>query len=331
MKQCSFDGVIVDLGLPDSDGLDTFAQVSDAAGGAAIVVMTGRDDIRLAESAVRLGAQDYLVKSVPRPGEVGRAVAFAIRRQRILLELRRARDQQLEAKDRFLSHVSHELRSPLSVVHQFGSLMLDGAGGTVSNEQREFLTVLMRNVGHLKVMIDELLEVSRLQRGQLPVRSHALALRGPILEAVAAQRPSAATRDIELAVEADELPTVVADRDRVCEVLANLLENAMKFTPDGGRIAVQAVAEAGHVRVTVRDTGCGIRRADRERIFEQFFQAKQSDETSRNGLGLGLFVSRDLIQRQGGAIWAEAHPGHGAVVCFTLPLLTKANDPEVAS
>ena len=331
LAENTFDGVLIDLGLPDSEGLETFLRVLEAAGEAAVVVITGHDDSRLAEEAVRLGAQDYLRKSESRRGELGRAVDYAMRRQRVLLDLERARDEQLEARDRFLSHVSHELRSPLSVVYQFGSLLQDGVGGPLSADQRDFLEVLMRNVGQLKLMIDDLLTVSRVQRGRLLVESKPVAIRSLLAESVAAYRPAANQRGIRIAVDAEDLPTVVGDEGRLREVLTNLVDNALKFTPEGGRITLEAVSAGECVRVTVRDSGRGIPLDDLDRVFEQFFQVEQSDEVSRNGLGLGLFVCRDLIQRQGGVMWAESIPDHGTAICFTVPIMATRTNPAGAA
>jgi signal transduction histidine kinase len=332
LDEGGFDGVLVDLGLPDSEGLDTFVRVAEAAGTAAVVVVTGLADARLAEDAVCLGAQDYLVKSGSRPGEFGRAVNYAIRRQRVLDELARARDEQLEMKDRFLSHVSHELRSPLSVVHQFASLLFDGVAGPLSVDQREFLGVLIRNVGQLRVMIDDLLEVGRVQRGRLAVDCRALDLRGLLADAVTAYAPAAEHRGIALRLDAGVLPAVLADEERIREVLANVIDNALKFTAPGGSVALEGMADdEGYVRVTARDTGCGVRAEDLDRIFEQFFQAEQSDEVSRHGLGLGLFVCKDLVERQGGAMWAESTHGQGTAISFTVPMATTNPDPEATS
>jgi len=322
--------VLVDLGLPDSDGLETFLSVCEAATPAAMIVITGLNDERLAGEAVRHGAQDYLVKSEYRRGEVARAVNYAIRRQHVLHELRHARDEQLATKDRFLSHVSHELRSPLAVVHQFASLLFDGVGGPLSAEQQEFLTVLRRNVDQLRVMINDLLEVGLAQLGSLTVECQVVALASLLAESVAAYRPQADQRGIDLALHAEILPDVIADPHRVREVLANVIDNALKFTPQDGRVTVEARPGANDVRVTVRDTGCGIRPADLDQIFEQFFQARQSDEFSRNGLGLGLFVSRGLVQRQGGEMWAESQLCHGAAISFTLPVVRRTLEMEEA-
>ncbi len=328
LAEDTFDGVLIDLGLPDSEGIETFSRVLEAAGEAAVVVITGRDDSRLAEEAVRLGAQDYLRKSESRRGEVGRAVDYAIRRQRVLRDLERARDEQLEARDRFLSHVSHELRSPLSVVYEFGSLLQDGIGGSLSADQRDFLEVLMRNVGQLKRMIDDLLAVNRVQHGRVTVEAKPVAIRDLLAETVAAYRPAADKRGVQLALDAADLPTVLGDECRLREVLTNLVDNALKFTPEGGRITVEGVAADDCVHVTVRDSGRGIPTDDLDRVFEQFFQVEQGDDVSRNGLGLGLFVCRDLIQRQGGVMWAASILDHGTAICFTVPVMDPSTNPE---
>jgi signal transduction histidine kinase len=327
LEEGSFDGVLIDLGLPDSEGLETFLRVREAAGDAAVVVITARDDARLAEDAVRLGAQDYLLTSESRPGELGRAVNDAVRRQRVLRDLERARDAQLEARDRFLSHVSHELRSPLAAVHEFGSLLSDGVAGPMTTEQRDLLAVLMRNVDQLTLMIDDLLDVSRAAHGRLTVESRPVDLRELLADTVAAHRPAADQRGMRLAVEVGDLPTVVGDAGRLREVLTHLVDNALKFTPDGGRITLGAVAGGDRVRVTVRDTGRGIPAEHLDRVFEQFFQVEQGDDSGRSGLGLGLFVCRDLIQRQGGVMWAGSPLDHGTAISFTIPVLGTASAP----
>jgi signal transduction histidine kinase len=331
LSDAPYDAVLVDLGLPDSDGMDTFERVSESAGSAAIVVITGDRVADLGEQAVRSGAQDYLVKGSQRVGETGRAVAYAIRRQRVMNDLQRARDAQLLAKSDFLSHVSHELRSPLAVVHQFGSLLEDGAGGPLNAQQSEFIAILMRNVSQLKVMIDDLLDVSREQHREVSVEIVRTSLGDLLSETVAAFGPLAGQHQIALELVDSDLPDVSADPGRVREVLGQLLENAVKFTPPGGRISVSGAEDGAMVRLTVRDTGCGLTEHDSAQVFDQFFQASPSDERGRNGLGLGLFISRELIRRQGGVIWVESVPGRGAAFSFTLPVALAYKPAEVSA
>ncbi|HEY8720343.1 sensor histidine kinase [Pengzhenrongella sp.] len=225
-------------------------------------------------------------------------------------------------RDLFLSHVSHELRAPLAVVHQFASLLLDETAGPLSTDQQEFLTVLMRNVGQLKAMIDDLLLAAQTERGVVAIDSLPIALRAVLVDTVADYRLLAEHRGVRLAADVGELPVVFADAERIREVLVNLLENGLRFTPEGGEIRIEAEAQGDVVRVSVRDTGSGICPEDAAHVFERFFQAGQGDHQARNGLGLGLYICRDLIERQGGSIWIESTLGVGTTVAFTVPILT---------
>jgi signal transduction histidine kinase len=315
-----YDAVLTDLGLPDSDGFATFDAIVAAARDAAVVVLTGRDDEQLADEAVVHGAQDYLVKGHRRPGDLARAVRYSVRRQQLLTELRVARDEQLAQKDNFLSHVSHELRCPLAVVHQFASLLADGIAGELQSEQLDLLTVIIGNVEQLKAMIDDLLLTSRADRGAVVIETDTVEPAPLLAETAAAFRPAAAELGLTLIHERQPLPPVVADPTRVREILTNLVDNALKFTPRDGRVTVGAAAEGDFVRFVVRDTGCGIDADALPHVFDRFFQAEQSDSISRNGLGLGLFVCRDLVRRQGGELTAASEPGAGTTMSFTLPL-----------
>ena len=231
-------------------------------------------------------------------------------------------EKEAEARrGQFLSHVSHELRSPLAVVHQFASLLVDGVGGPLTPDQEEILVVLMRNVGQLRVMIDDLLEVTRADSGRLQVTCLPLALDDVLTEATAGYIWIAKNSRIGLFLEYGDLPTVLADSERIREIIANLLDNALRFTPGGGQVTVEAVPQGDFVCVTVRDTGRGIRPEHMDRIFERFFQVDQRDKESRSGLGLGLPICRELIERQGGLIWAISELGKGTAVSFTVPIV----------
>jgi len=229
------------------------------------------------------------------------------------------REQELTSMDQFLSHISHELRSPLAVVHQFSSLLIDRVGGPLTSDQEEFLGIVERNVKQLKVMIDDLLEVSRAGTGGLTFECEPLALGVVLTQTIAGYARTADDRQITLELECGDLPLVVANAERVHEVLANLVDNALKFTPSGGLIAVEAVPRDGSVQVSVRDTGRGITIDDVDRIFEKSFQVDHNSAESRKGLGLGLYICRALIETQGGRIWAASPPAGGTTVTFTLP------------
>jgi signal transduction histidine kinase len=163
--------------------------------------------------------------------------------------------------------------------------------------------------------------MARVERGGLSVNCRPTELRALLSDTITSYRPLAEDRQIDLSLVCGELPAVHADGDRTREILANLVDNALRFTPNGGRITIEAANLSGMMQITVRDTGRGIAPEDQERIFDQFFQSEHSDEAGHLGLGLGLFVSRELIRKQGGAISVESTVGRGTAMSFTLPVM----------
>ena len=246
--------------------------------------------------------------------------------KRMLSELDDTRQRQLEIKDQFLSNVSHELRSPLTVVRQFNTIVLDGLAGELNPEQREYLEIAVRNADELRRMIEELLEATRTEGSRLSVERHQVQLADLITQAVTDLQASAAAKRIALSADLPSgLPAAIGDPIRTREVILNLVENAIKFTPEKGRIAVCARVSRefqGFMRVSVADTGPGIRHDDRERIFEQLYQVNPNAEAGRKGIGLGLYICRELVSRQGGRIWVESEFGEGSTFCFTIPIFS---------
>ena len=251
-------------------------------------------------------------------------------RQQALAQLEQLRQEQLRARDAFLSHVSHELRSPLGAIYQFVTILLDGLGGPVTDEQRQYLGIVYRNTQQLRSMIEDLLQANRAQTGKMSVSLQRVDLPPLLAEVAETLRQTAQEQQVTLTAEAPPgLPPLQADPLRVRQILNNLLGNALKFTPAGGTIRVSARPAAGSalsgaacpmVEIAVADTGCGIGAEDRRLIFDQLYQVELTRTRSRNGLGLGLYISRDLVTRQGGRIWVESEPGHGATFFFTLPV-----------
>ncbi len=243
-------------------------------------------------------------------------------------EMQRMQETQLLLKDQFLSNVSHELRSPLAAAHQFLTIVLDGLAGAVTDEQREYLAIALRNVTQGSAMISDLLDATRSTSGKLTVDAHCVAVRDLIADCVKTSSSAADEKSLPITANVPtDLPLVLADRERVRQILINLLSNAMKFTPRGGHINVNASVdsnEPGFLRISVSDTGCGVVPADRERIFEHLYQSPATADAARKGLGLGLFISRQLVERLGGRIWVESEIGKGSTFHFTLPIFRLA-------
>ena len=323
------DIVLLDLGLPDGRGLDTVRRARAAAPGIPVVVLTGLDDEQLAAQAMKEGAQDYLIKGQIQNRALPRALRYAIERQHLHTETDVFRKQQMQFKDEFLSHVSHELRSPLTAIYQFATILADGLAGENTAEQAQYLQTIVKNTGQLKSMIDDLLEVTRVQAGKLTIELQCCAIADEVHYALDTLNGNAADKNITLVAHlAPELPTVCADPTRLRQILLVLIDNAIKFTPLSGTVTLSvrsAVEDPDNLLVEVTDTGCGFRPELAERIFERLYQAPDPAAGGRRGLGLGLYICKDLVDRQGGRIWATSTPGRGAVFAFTLPVFSLAN------
>lgn len=318
--------VLLDLNLPDSRGAETFRSVLRRAPGVPVLVLSGQDDEELAIKAVHQGVQDYLVKGSFDSKQLGRAIHYAMERQALLTSLDMSRKQQLQFKNEFLSHVSHELRTPLTCIHQFVTILMDGLAGTVVPEQQEHLGTILRSANQLQSMIGDLLEATRAESGKLRNEPRCIAIGDVIHHAGAMLRATAQEKGIVLEMNVDaEIPLVLADPERIIQVLTNLLDNAIKFTPTGGSVMVKASLvdhDPDFLYVSVTDTGRGITPESKALIFERLYQDPNAVDGSRKGLGLGLYIVQELIKLNGGRIWVESQLAHGSIFSFTLPLFS---------
>ena len=248
-------------------------------------------------------------------------------RQKAETEAAKSNEERLKMKGEFLSHVSHELRSPLGVVHQFTTILLDELAGPLSPDQREYLDISLRNINQLKCMIDDLLEASRADVGKLAVHRSTIAIQEVIAQSAKTHQGTATRKEIALITDvADNLPPVYADAARVSQILTNLLDNAIKFSPPKTAIHVGAKTfetDPSFVCVSVTDCGCGIKPEHTDRIFDRLYQEENSTASSRQGLGLGLYICRQLVGLHGGSIWVETKPHEGSAFHFTLPVFTR--------
>jgi signal transduction histidine kinase len=320
--------VLLDLNLPDSRGAETFRRVMDHSPNVPVVVLSGQDDEALAMRAVHSGVQDYLVKSNLSSKHLERAIRYAVERQALLRSLEIAQKQQLEFKNQFLSHVSHELRTPLTCIHQYVTLLLDGLAGPMVPDQADHLKTVLKSVNQLHAMIRDLLEATRAEGGKMRIEPRCIALGELLQQTVAMLRPTANEKSVGLEIGIDQrLPLVHADPDRVLEVMINLVDNAIKFTPPDGAVMLQASlvdADPSSVYISVSDTGRGIGPEAKALIFERLYQDPDSVDNHRSGLGLGLFISKEIVRLHAGRIWVASELGQGSTFTFTLPIYSLA-------
>lgn len=264
-------------------------------------------------------------------------------RMRAEEEMRRIQ-AQLERTNRDLVHkneeiqnfyhtLSHELKTPLTSAREFISIVMDGLAGPLNPTQAEYLGIARESCNQLRVCINDLLDATRLETGKLSLERKPAQLGTVVQRVVTTLMPAAQGKQIRLGCEAEAgLPDVEIDASRIGQVVANLLNNALKFTGEGGAIDVhvgQSPESPGFVEVTVRDTGCGIPQEQIDRIFDRLYQVKSGDAATDQGVGLGLYICRELVRLHGGEITVRSRLGEGSTFTFALPARVPASDPSL--
>lgn len=226
-------------------------------------------------------------------------------------------------KTEFLSMVSHELRTPMTPIKGYLTLISSGKFGALSPEQKSALNIIADQSEHLHSVIGSILDLSRIELGKpVPVNKILVSIKTLIEETVEAMRIKAREQGLALAVEGAKAPKIMADPIMLKRVLANLIDNALKFTPRGGEIKIRAFADDSSIRVEVADNGIGIPREHLEKIFEKFYQVDASSTRAAGGMGMGLPIARELVELHGGKLWAESEGlGKGSKFIFTLPVV----------
>jgi signal transduction histidine kinase len=232
------------------------------------------------------------------------------------------KSRELEAaslhKSQFLANMSHELRTPLNAIIGFSQVLREGMFGDVNAKQAEYLDDILSSGNHLLSLINDVLDLSKVEAGQIELDVSPFSLQEALESGVVMVRERATRDGVRITLEPTDIGLVSGDERRVRQVVFNLLSNAVKFTPEGGHVDVRALQVNGEVQVSVADTGPGIAAEDVHRIFEEFQQTDAGLE-QREGTGLGLALSKRLVELHGGRIWVDSEPGAGSTFVFTLP------------
>ena len=367
VREVEYDLVLTDLRLEDGDGLEVLKAVRESYPETVTIMLTGYASLESAIQALRAGAYDYLVK----PSEVEElraTVARGLERRRLGQELRlrvaeladlneslqtridaataelKERYEQLKELDRmksqFLSIASHELKTPITAMSGFLQVALrrvrrlgDGdAAAPVAEGLRaitEQLEVVYRQTGKLARLVDELLDVSRIQTGRIEFRYADVDLSELANEV--ATRMQLTTSTHAISVRRDSENVVTADRDHLEQVLNNLVTNAIKYSPTGGTITIDVRPDGDGVRLSVTDQGIGIPEKELEAIFGLFYRSPDRAARDAAGMGLGLYISREIVVRRGGRIWAESGGVKGSTLNVVIPRMPiGATKPDVA-
>jgi len=250
--------------------------------------------------------------------------ALAIQNARLFREIA-DKSRLLEAasrhKSEFLANMSHELRTPLNAILGFSEVLAERMFGEVNEKQAEYLQDILSSGRHLLSLINDILDLSKVEAGRLELELGQFHLPTALDNALTLVRERATRHGIRLTQTVDPgIGDIVADERKVKQILVNLLSNAVKFTPEGGRVGLTATAAADVVTIAVRDTGIGIAPEDQAAIFEEFRQVGREDARKQEGTGLGLTLAKKFVELHGGRIWVQSQVGQGSTFSFTLPV-----------
>ena len=329
------DVCLVDYRLGRRSGLDLLAEVTALSGHPQVILLTGEGDRGVDLTATQGGAADYLIKGELTPALLERSIRYALERGRILRELRDATAlaQSLNlAKSAFLASMSHEIRTPMNAILGMADMLLESP---LSAGQKQYLDVIRRAGSGLLSLINGILDLSKIEAGQLVLECVAFDLEDVARQAVELTAMKAQAKGIGMLshLALGVATALMGDPTRLRQILINLLGNAVKFT-DAGEVVLtvrnSASGKPGQIEFTVSDTGIGIPPCKLETIFDEFAQADASTTRKYGGTGLGLGISRRLVEAMGGSLTATSEPGRGSTFSFTVQFDPRpANTSEV--
>jgi signal transduction histidine kinase len=304
------DLILLDLGLPDAQGLAAIRRVRAAAPNVPLVVLTGMDDEELATQSLQEGAQDYLIKGQVERRALLRALRCAAERKRL---------ERL--KDEFVATVSHELRTPLTSISASLGLLLIKTAGILHGPTARLLEIAHKNSERLVRLVNDILDIEKLESGRVVFDLKRIKVRPVVEQAAEAMKEFALKSGVRVRIEAETaaIADVRADSDRLSQVITNLLSNAIKFSPPDNEVLVTIEQAVDLVRISVRDHGSGIPAHFKSSIFERFAQADATDVRQKGGTGLGLSIVKQIVDRLAGDVGFADAPGAGTIFVVELP------------
>jgi signal transduction histidine kinase/CheY-like chemotaxis protein len=230
------------------------------------------------------------------------------------------------AKTDFVSNVSHELRTPLTAIKGYSDLLLSHAIGQVNDQQVNFLKIIQKNANNLVTLINDLLDISRVESGRMELNAHPLQMEIIVRDVADMVRPMCDQKNLDLTVDIQpSIGLVLGDRNRLTQVVSNLASNACRYTSEGGHVTLKLSGSDDAIRVDVIDTGIGIAPEDQVKIFQRFYRVNHPTVSAVSGTGLGLSLAKMLVEMHGGRIWVESTLGEGSTFTFILPLHSRAS------
>lgn len=325
-----FDVILLDLGLPDSFGIETFRSVYQNSGKMPIVVFTGNDDQQLALQAVREGAQDYLIKGTVSGNLLSRTIGYAIERGKIKNELLSVqeellkRSQELEilnaTKDKFFSIIAHDLKNPFYSILGLADMVISDFHELSSDDMLSYIQSIRNSAQYSYELLLNLLEWANMQTGRLKFNPVRFDLSLTAAKSYNLLKMTAEKKGIEIRLELEDNLIIHADENMINTVLRNLLTNAIKFTKEGGKIILKAERDGEKALISIIDNGIGMSDKTKEKIFRIDVSSSTKGTANERGTGLGLILCKEFIEENGGNIWFVSEQGKGTTFYFTVPL-----------
>jgi len=333
VQEDNFDLVLLDVMMPDITGVDLLEPIHQRDPDTVCIIITGYATVELAVQAVKRGAYDFISKPFSADTLI-LAVSQGLERRRLTLETKRLQSMEAEAqelarakeelerldkmKSTFMLTVAHELRAPVAAIQGYLRLMLGGYAE--AEKQREMLQRSDYRATELLALIEDLLAFARVKDAAPTEKRTLVPVRDVLNQVAELLQVEATKKQISFSVHAEGNPIVSANREHIRQIWTNLISNAIRYTPEGGRVSVSMAMRDRSVDGAVQDTGIGIAPEDQPKIFDEFYRTKTAKEMVTGGTGLGLAIVKRIVETYGGSLHMESEVGKGSRFEFTLPL-----------
>jgi two-component system sensor histidine kinase/response regulator len=319
IREVKPDLVLIDLKMPGMGGMELLEKIGQIDPDIVSIVITGYATIESAVEAMKLNAYDFLPKPFT-PDQLRIVIERGLERRRLAAESERLRREKEMMRENFITLVSHQLRSPLTSVKQYFGVIREGFAGDVTEKQKEIIRKAGGYIDSLLKLINDWLDVSRVEAGRIRDKSEPVSLAAVLSEAAEALKPQAEAKKVVIELNiTDNLPQLIGDPNCLKEAFLNLISNAIIYNREGGTVTVTAKEQGDELVVEVSDTGIGISKENLPFIFDEFFRVKSKETQHISGTGLGLPIAKKIIEAHNGCVKVASEPGKGTNFSILLP------------
>lgn len=350
------DLIILDIQMPDKSGLEWLAEIVEKQI-APVIMLTGFGSEEIAVQSIHKGAMDYIPKDLLTQDKLLTTIKVALEkwmrkraeadRERVLKELESKNAELQKAmehmadleeitrmKSEFLSITSHELRTPLTPMKAQLQMILEGYVGELNDNQKKGLEVVLRNIKKLGKLIEDILDLSRIEAGRIKLTFKPMNINAIVKEVIITHESSATNKNIEISTKLAELPDIDCDSERIGQVIGNLLNNAIKFSKKSGNVIIETksldIEGKENILFSITDYGIGISKADHDKLFKPFSQIDSSMGREHTGTGLGLAIVRGIIHAHNGEVWVDSKSGNSTRFYFSIPIVQQVAEKEAS-